>query len=149
MATTNSRTIAIYVNSGLIVLTSTLLFFVFDIYKNANNYSSFIENKMFNIGVLICLLSLPILAFYCYLFSKIETDPKTNDNLKAQLGKVFFQNIFFWLACVAGICLVFTPFNLQIGERTISFRTIAIIGVVIGLLLFWINNSKLISARDK
>lgn len=144
----NKRTIALLINSSIIILTLTFLFFILDMYKDFPK--KIFEDFFFNMGLIICLILLPVMCFITFLISKIKSDPEKTFFFKDRFKKILRLNSFLLLANILGIFFLLSPFKFNsIANGKISYMAVSFIGFILGLLIFIFSNFYLKKGLEK
>ena len=139
---TNNRIIGLYVSSGLLVITSTFVFFILDFLKDGKPNQLIQDNIYFNIGTTLALICLPILAFGSYLLSMINVK-RGNVELDSIIDTILTVLRWTWILDTISLLLVLMPFNIKLNGIEIPFGILAIIGICIGVTFFVTYNAKL------
>lgn len=135
----NKRTVAIFLNTSMVVLTSTFIFFVLSIYKDKDDAQMIFGDNLFNSGLMICLFILPVIASFTFLISKVRTNPEEKDKLKNRFSFLLRCNTVIVLINITGLILLLHPFEID-NFYQVSYMTITLGGIVVGLLLFVLLN---------
>lgn len=144
-----NRSLAIYVTTGVIVVTTTILFFILDALKDENPNKEVLNSLALNSGLYICLFCLPILGFISFLLLRINTDPNSNKHFKKAVDNCIMINLLFLVTDIVGIILILYPFHMRFVRYWVSFSLPSTIGFLLGAFLFVILGNLIKRAKLK
>jgi hypothetical protein len=146
MESITKRTLLISANSALIVLTSQMVFFVLDMFKDEGAKQCIANDYYLNIGISICLFCLPVLAFITFLFFKFKGEPKAGSISEKFTNKIIIFNTLVNLFNISGLLLILMPFYSSIAVNKPSFSLFSVVGFLVAVVLFKFFEKKLINS---
>jgi len=128
---TNRKSIILFVTTGLLVLTSTIIFKIVDIVEGKKTI--FLDNDLFQVGAVFCFFSFPILAFILFFYTRLSN---SDINQYPGIKIVVTSTILLWIFNLLGILLFFAPLRINIIGYDIPMWIVSISGFIGGLVAF-------------
>lgn len=136
MENITKHTLLISANTGLLILTSQVVFFVLDMFKDEGAKKAIVNDFYLNLGVSICLFCFPIIVFLTFLFLRFNGKPRKGSLTEVFISNISLINTLISFLNIGGFMLILKPFLAVIGSYKYSFYIFSLVGFTIGMICF-------------
>lgn len=145
------KNLTLFISSGLIILTSSLIIFGLDVLKDNPidaKDCTYPCKIYFTVGVSLLLICLPLLALSSYFLTTISKESEEKKINKQKLNRIYKTCSAIWVLNIIGVVCYLSAFEFYLFCRRVNLGFITLLGYLLsgGLYLLF---DKWLPGKDK